>query len=143
MSSKTTESGLYPHLSDIELSSVNESFNPNKFDESEEKSAPNIEIRKFLVLPSLFSGIFLGINNFLLGLISTLGVEAAYIFSIGALVYTLSIKLYYVLKNKYKNGKFVDFEKSNLIKVSKNGTLSPNYINVIGLLIRTAINIGF
>ena len=56
--------------------------------------------KKFLVLPSLMAGICLGFNNFMLGLISDLGVNAAYIFSLGALIYTIGIKFYQIIRLK-------------------------------------------
>lgn len=49
--------------------------------------------KKFLVLPSLIAGVCLGLNNFLLGLISHTGIPAAYIFSVGSLLFPLLYRI--------------------------------------------------
>lgn len=49
--------------------------------------------KKFLALPSFLAGICLGLNNFLLGLISDQGISGAYIFSVGAINFAASFKL--------------------------------------------------
>ena len=49
--------------------------------------------RKFLIVPSLLAGVFLGVNNFLLGLISDIGLSAAYIFSLGAMIFTVTLRV--------------------------------------------------
>ena len=89
------------------------------------------------------AGIFLGFNNFMLGLISDLGINAAYLFSCGALFYTFTIRIYDILVLKYYTNVFWDIKDSNLIKINNQGKMKPNYINVLGLLIRTLLNLGF
>ena len=50
----------------------------------------------FLFIPSLLAGLLLGFNNFLLGLISEQGISAAYIFALGAIVFTISYKIFQI-----------------------------------------------
>ena len=40
----------------------------------------------------MLAGVFLGLNNFMLGMISDIGLGAAYIFSLGALIFTFTIR---------------------------------------------------
>ena len=49
--------------------------------------------KQFLVVPSILAGILLGINNFLLGLISDIGIGAAFIFSLGAIIFTFNFRI--------------------------------------------------
>ena len=49
--------------------------------------------KKFLVLPSFCAGVCLGLNNFLLGMISDTGIPAAYIFSVGSLLFPLTYRI--------------------------------------------------
>ena len=66
---------------------------PNSVDEED---AP----LKFLVIPSFTAGVFLGTNNFFLGIISELGIAAAWIFSLGAIGFTLTYKLFEAIQMK-------------------------------------------
>lgn len=52
-----------------------------------------MEEKKFLVVPSFTAGVCLGMNNFLLGMISDTGIPAAYIFSVGSLLFPLILRL--------------------------------------------------
>ena len=70
----------------------------------EEQESCNQAPLKFLILPSFMAGVFLGINNFFLGFISGLGINAATEFSIGALVFTLGYKIIEALKMKAEHG---------------------------------------
>ena len=55
---------------------------------------------KFLVVPSFVAGCCLGTNNFFLGFISNLGIAAAFEFSLGAMIVTLTVKLIFAIKAK-------------------------------------------
>ena len=65
-------------------------------DSGDEDDAP----LKFLVIPSFTAGVFLGTNNFFLGIISELGIAAAWIFSLGAIGFTLSYKFVEAIRMK-------------------------------------------
>ena len=54
----------------------------------------------FLVIPSFTAGVFLGINNYFLGYISTLGIAAAMEFSLGAFIITTLVKVFIAMKEK-------------------------------------------
>lgn len=55
---------------------------------------------KFLILPSFMAGVFLGTNNFFLGFISDLGINAATLFSVGAFIFTLTYKFVEAIRMK-------------------------------------------
>lgn len=93
-----------------------------------------------LAVHSFLAGLFLGINNFLLGLISELGINGAFIFSLGALIFTITYKLLSALRNKKQYGRYWLVEESNLLRLASNN-IEINWINVFGLILRTAINI--
>ena len=82
-------------------------------------NVPQKEQLKFLPIPSLISGLCLGFNNFLLGLISNKGISSLYIFSVGALLYVGVYRLIEAVKNKIESGHFISFEKSNLFELKK------------------------
>jgi hypothetical protein len=63
-------------------------------------SSGKAEEKKFLVVPSVLSGICLGTNNFFLSYISKLGLPAALIFSVGALVFCVILKIYFAFRSK-------------------------------------------
>jgi hypothetical protein len=46
------------------------------------------------------AGVFLGTNNFFLGFISDLGINAATLFSVGAFIFTLTYKFVEAIKMK-------------------------------------------
>ena len=83
--SRESQSYQFSHF-DAQYFDDNDTFSLNK-------SIEDYASRKFLILPSMFAGLFLGINNFLLGLISDIGLPAAFIFSLGALIFTFTIRL--------------------------------------------------
>lgn len=61
--------------------------------EQEQEKGQGEKELKFLIVPSFFAGVFLGTNNFFLGFISDLGINAATLFSIGAFIFTTIYKL--------------------------------------------------
>jgi len=75
---------------------------------------------KFLILPSFMAGVFLGTNNFCLGFISELGVNAASLFSLGAFVFTTLYKLVEACRMKRKHGVYFPYEFSNFFKKNEN-----------------------
>lgn len=105
-------------------------------------NVPQKEQLKFLPIPSLISGLCLGFNNFLLGLISNKGISSLYIFSVGALLYVGVYRLIEAIKNKIETGHFISFEKSNLFESNK-GVLKLKWVNVGGLILRSLLNISF
>ena len=72
------------------------------------------------MMPSLIAGILLGFNNFLLSLISDLGIKSAYIFSLGAVGLSLSYQVIMMLKIKNDTGQYWSEKHSNLIYRGKN-----------------------
>ena len=60
--------------------------------------------KQFLIVPSILAGILLGINNFLLGLISDIGLRAAYIFSLGAIIFTVNFRIVQMIQSKKLRG---------------------------------------
>ena len=68
---------------------------------------------KFLVIPSFIAGVCLGTNNFFLGFISELGLAAAFEFSLGAMIVTLTVKLVFAIRAKRNTGEFFPIETSN------------------------------
>ena len=100
--------------------------------------------KKFLIFPSFMAGVCLGTNNFFLSYIAYLGLPAALIFSLGALVGCLIWKIFFAIKAKSSGGEFFPTETSNMLKldIKKNARVC-NCVNFIGLCLRTAINISF
>ena len=84
---------------------------PGKMAESAEGDKP----LKFLVLPSFMAGVFLGTNNFFLGFISDLGINAATLFSVGAFIFTATYKFVEAIKMKKKHGVYFPYELSNFM----------------------------
>lgn len=76
---------------------------------------------KFLILPSFMAGVFLGTNNFFLGFISDLGINAATLFSLGAFIFTLTYKLVEAIRMKLKHGVYFPYEFSNFFKKNEKG----------------------
>ena len=109
--------------------------------------------KKFLALPSFMAGICLGLNNFLLGLISDQGISGAYIFSVGAINFAASFKLLKALHQKKKTGKYWSVEDSNLFCLQEQNLQDKlldapkrvvvNWMNVLGLILRVSVNITF
>jgi hypothetical protein len=92
------------------------------------------------------AGVFLGINNFFLGFISSLGINAATEFSIGALTFTLLYKLFEALRMKAKYGEYFPLNFSNFMQKdskSDDGAVTIKWVCVLGLFIRTSFNISF
>lgn len=56
--------------------------------------------KKFLLWPSLASGVLLGMNNFFLSHIADLGLPAAFIFSLGAIPSGILYHLYQLRKRE-------------------------------------------
>ena len=98
---------------------------------------------KFLILPSFLAGVFLGTNNFFLGFISDLGINAATLFSLGAFIFTTGYKFIEALRMKAAHGKFFPYEFSNFMYRNESGTTSIKWKCALGLLIRTLFNISF
>ena len=99
---------------------------------------------KFLILPSFLAGCFLGTNNFFLGFISDLGINAATLFSLGAFIFTIIYKLVEACRMKSKHGSFFPYKFSNFFKENeKTGKAEIRWICVGGLAIRTLFNISF
>lgn len=98
---------------------------------------------KFLVVPSFLAGVFLGTNNFFLGFISDLGIAAAFEFSLGAMIVTLTVKLILAIKAKSTKGVFFPVETSNFRKVDLDGVISIKWMNVLGIILRPACNMSF
>jgi hypothetical protein len=61
------------------------------------------------------AGVFLGTNNFFLGFISDLGINAATLFSLGAFSFTTIYKLVEAIKMKKKFGFYFPYEYSNFM----------------------------
>jgi hypothetical protein len=59
------------------------------------------------------AGVFLGTNNFFLGFISDLGINAATLFSVGAFIFTLGYKLVEAIRMKKNHGVYFPYEFSN------------------------------
>jgi len=91
----------------------------------------------------LMAGVCLGCNNFLLSEISDLGLNATFIFSLGALMFSIVYNSYYAILSKKETGSFWSVHNSNLFQVNENGKTVLNKCNFVGLLIRTALNMGF
>ena len=100
------------------------------------------EERKFLPVPSLISGLFLGLNNFLLGLISNKGISSLYIFSVGALIYCAIYRIFEAIQTKKRTGSYISLENSNIF-ILKDGKWSLNWVNFSGLILRSLLNISF
>lgn len=99
---------------------------------------------KFLILPSFLAGCFLGTNNFFLGFISDLGINAATLFSLGAFIFTTLYKLVEACRMKSKHGSFFPYQYSNFFKENpKTGKAEIKWICVGGLAIRSLFNISF
>lgn len=80
----------------------------------------------------------------MIGLISDIGLGAAYIFSLGALIFTFTIRTSQMFKNKRENGQYWQMSNSNFFKViDESGRFRVNWINFVGLIIRTLLNIAF
>ena len=99
--------------------------------------------KSFLALPSFLAGVCLGLNNFLLGLISDEGLSSAYIFSFGALVFGIIYRVNDMLQTKVKYGKLWRLESSNLFIRNEDGNIKLNKSNAFGLILRTSINMCF
>ena len=93
-------------------------------------------MKKFLFIPSLMAGVCLGLNNFLLGLISQLGISAAPIFSFGAFVFCSLWKSKQLIQKWVQGEKL--FEEFSWVKV---GLLLLR--TVLNLLFQLSIIIGF
>ena len=100
---------------------------------------------KFLIIPSFMAGVCLGINNFFLGFISSLGLNAATEFSIGAFVFTLGYKIIEAFRMRAQHGAFFPLQFSNFMQKSKSDKekWTVKWINVFGLVIRTIFNLSF
>jgi len=61
------------------------------------------------------AGMCLGTNNFFLGYISYLGINAATLFSLGAFVMTFGYKIYEALRMKSKYGAYFPYQFSNFM----------------------------
>jgi len=59
------------------------------------------------------AGVFLGTNNFFLGFISDLGINAATLFSLGAFVFTVGYKVVEAIRMKKNHGVYFPYEFSN------------------------------
>lgn len=59
------------------------------------------------------AGVFLGTNNFFLGFISDLGINAATLFSIGAFIFTAGYKVVEAIRMKKSHGVYFPYEFSN------------------------------
>ena len=97
----------------------------------------------FLALPSFFAGVCLGLNNFLLGMISDKGISSAFIFSFGALMFAVIYRVRELILHKRKYGIFWNYQDSNLFVRKQDGTFQFNQTNVIGLILRASINMAF
>ena len=89
------------------------------------------------------AGVCLGTNNFFLGFISELGINAATLFSVGAFIFTSTYKFVEAIKMKKKHGKYFPLEFSNFMYQNLNKGTSINWSCVAGLTIRTVFNISF
>ena len=85
------------------------------FREGNQDGAEEEKPLKFLVLPSFMAGVFLGTNNFFLGFISDLGINAATLFSVGAFIFTVLYKFIEALRMKSKYGVYFPYEFSNFM----------------------------
>ena len=95
-------------------------------------------------MPSLLAGLLLGLNNFMLGMISEIGLGAAFIFSLGAILYTLCFRIGQMLYSKSKLGYYWKASNSNFFKADEiSGSYQINWINILGLFIRVVLNIVF
>ena len=98
----------------------------------------------FLVIPSFTAGVFLGINNYFLGYISTLGIAAAMEFSLGAFTITTLIKVFIAIKNKSLTGSYFPFKTSNFFKKDPDtGNTKIKWENVLGICLRPCCNMSF
>ena len=99
---------------------------------------------KFLVVPSFVAGCCLGTNNFFLGFISKLGIAAAFEFSLGAMIVTLTVKLVLAIKAKKEKGVFFPVETSNFVYEDKvTGGVKIKWMNVLGIVVRPSCNMSF
>jgi len=70
---------------------------------------------------------FLGINNFMLGTISELGLPAAFIFSLGAIIFSFGYRFQESIRNKRRYGVFWVAQNSNLFKIVEQGNDQKRY----------------
>ena len=104
---------------------------------------PFHKVRKFLIVPSAAAGLFNGINNFMLGLNSDLGIKGALIFSVGALLTGLLYQLVLALHSWRKNKVLWRIEDSNLLTLNSKGRVVPHCQNWLGLFLRSLLLLAF
>ena len=110
--------------------------------ESVSRNLKTIE-KRFLAFPSFLAGLSLGLNNFLLGLISDQGISSAYIFSVGAIYFAVSYRILKALLNKKKFGQYWRIQESNIFYENADNQICVNRHNVLGLFLRVFLNISF
>ena len=83
-------------------------------------------------------------NNFFLSMVSDLGINATFLFSLGALFFSITYYLQSAFKVKKETGAYWHVSKSNLFFECPNtGNTRLNIRNIRGLAIRTCFNISF
>ena len=104
--------------------------------EEEEK-----EELKLLLVPSVLSGIFLGITNFSQGTISDMGIGATFLYSNGALITGFGYIIYTAIQQRKATGEWWSVKSSNLVKLEE-GKYKVKWEVFWCLLARTIITLA-